>query len=297
MGLDENLGQWITTYRGDHLFESFFHEHDDADRYTSISASIASFEAALANPTLEFRIGRLHFIGAIVPKSFMKAGSASVQRAPPWKGSLEVKVSRIGFFALVLASAAATAFAGCGDDQGSGTSSASSSASGSASGSSSSSSGGEGGSGGGGADLDMTEADFGCILKWDKVRLFRITNLLGNVDGALAAANAPGTMDYPVGTVIQLIPNEAMVKRKKGFAAASNDWEFFFLDTSATGTKIIKRGVTDVVNQFNGNCLNCHAKAMKEFDFVCEKTHGCDPLPIGDDVILSTQNGDPRCMP
>ena len=206
---------------------------------------------------------------------------------------------RLGFFALVLVGAAATAFAGCGDDQSNDTSSSSSSASSSASSaSSSSSSTGSGGAGGGGAtDLDMTEADFGCILKWDKVRLFRITNLLGNVDGALAAANAPGTIDYPVGTVIQLIPNEAMVKRKKGFAAASNDWEFFFLETSAAGTKILKRGVTDVVNQFNGYCLNCHAKAMKQFDFVCEKTHGCDPLPIGDDVILSTQNGDPRCMP
>ena len=205
---------------------------------------------------------------------------------------------RLGFFALVMVGAAASAFAGCGEDQGSDASSASSSASTSSSGSGSTSSGGEGGAGGAGvADLDMTEADFGCILKWDKVRLFRITNLLGNVKGALAAANAPGTMDYPVGTVIQLIPNEAMVKRRKGFDAASNDWEFFFLDTSAAGTKIVKRGVTDVVNQFNGNCLNCHTKAMKEFDFVCEKTHGCDPLPIGDDIILSTQNGDPRCMP
>jgi hypothetical protein len=226
----------------------------------------------------------------------------SLQRAPTLKGSLEVTAYRLGFFALVLVGTEATAFAGCDEDQGNDTSSASSSASASASSSSSTGSSGGAGSGGAGGsgsatDLDMTEADFGCILKWDKVRLFRITNLLGNVDGALAAANAPGTIDYPVGTVIQLIPNEAMVKRRKGFDAASNDWEFFFLETSATGTKIIKRGVTDVVNQFNGNCLNCHAKAMQQYDFVCEKTHGCDPLPIGDDVILSTQNGDPRCMP
>jgi hypothetical protein len=201
---------------------------------------------------------------------------------------------RFGFFALALVVTAA--FAGCSEGPGGDTSSVSSSSSSSGSDSSSTGNGGAGGSGSV-ADLDMTEADFECILKWDQVRLFRITNLLGNVDGALAAANAPGTMDYPVGTVIQLIPNEAMVKRKKGFAAASNDWEFFFLETSAAGTKILKRGVTDVVNQFNGNCLNCHAKAMPQYDFVCEKTHGCDPLPIGDDVILNTQNGDPRCMP
>jgi len=197
--------------------------------------------------------------------------------------------------------ATSAALGGCGSDgeSGSAGSTASSSAVTTGTGGSGGDGGGvsTGGSGGAGADLDMTEADFECILKWDQVDLFRITNKLGNLDGALAAAKAPGTMDYPVGTIIQLIPNEAMVKRKKGFSATSNDWEFFFLDTSATGTKIVKRGVTDVTNQFNGNCLNCHAKAEPKYDFVCEKTHGCDPLPIGDDVILMTQNGDPRCVP
>jgi hypothetical protein len=194
--------------------------------------------------------------------------------------------------ALVLATTAA-AIVGCSGDQGSDTSSSTSTTS------SSTGTGGNGGAGGSanGPDLDMTEADFGCILKWTQVRLFRITNLLGNIDGSLAAANAPGTIDYPVGTVIQLIPNEAMVKRRKGFDATSNDWEFFFLNTTASGTTIVQRGVADVVNQFNGNCFNCHAKAMKQFDFVCEKTHGCDPLPFGDTQILDAQNADPRCVP
>jgi hypothetical protein len=141
----------------------------------------------------------------------------------------------------------------------------------------------------------MTDADFDCILDWQKVRSFRITNKLGNLDGTLAAANMPGMSDYPVGTVIQLVPTEAMVKRAAGFSADSADWEFFFLEVSDMGTKIVQRGVTDVVNQFGGNCLNCHAKALPEYDFVCEKGHGCDPLPIGDDVIQMAQNGDPRC--
>jgi hypothetical protein len=211
---------------------------------------------------------------------------------------------RIGFFSAVVLLTAAFVLPACSDggDSGSGgsgagtTSSSSSGGSGGAGGSGGS--GGSGGAGGGGvADLDMTEADFDCILQWDKVRSFRITNKLGDVAGTLAAANAPGTMDYPVGTVIQLVPNEAMVKRAPGFAQESADWEFFFLDTSATGTTIVQRGVTDVQNQFGGNCLNCHLKAMPEFDFVCEKGHGCDPLPIGDDVIQMAQNSDPRCMP
>jgi hypothetical protein len=141
----------------------------------------------------------------------------------------------------------------------------------------------------------MTEADFTCIKDWTQVDLFRITNKLGNLEGSLAVAKNPGSADYPVGTVIQLIPNEAMVKRKKGFNAASNDWEFFFLDTSAAGTKIVQRGTDTVVNAGGGNCLNCHAKAQKQYDFVCEKTHGCDPLPFTDAQILAVQDGDPRC--
>lgn len=194
-------------------------------------------------------------------------------------------------FALVssLLLAASSAVAGCGGGEGN------TGGSGGSTSDSSSSSSGAGGAGGSAPDLDMTEADFDCILKWDKVRLFRITNKLGNLTETLAAANDPGKMDYPVGTVIQLIPNEAMVKRRKGFSAASNDWEFFFLETSMAGTKILQRGVSDVQNQFGGNCFNCHALAMPQYDFVCEKDHGCDPLPIGDDIILTTQNGDPRC--
>jgi len=158
--------------------------------------------------------------------------------------------------------------------------------------------GGAGGTGGSAAvDLDMKEADFECILNWDKVRLFRITNKLGNKDATLAVANNPGGGEYPVGTVIQLVPNEVMVKRKAGFSAASKDWEFFFLDVSDQGTKIVARGTSEVVNGFGGNCLDCHAKAMPQFDFVCEKGHGCDPLPISDDTILMAQNGDARCPP
>jgi hypothetical protein len=36
--------------------------------------------------------------------------------------------------------------------------------------------------------------------------------------------------------VLQLIPNEVMVKQQKGFSPATNDWEFFALDTDKNGT-------------------------------------------------------------
>jgi hypothetical protein len=29
---------------------------------------------------------------------------------------------------------------------------------------------------------------------------------------------------------------------------------------------------------------------------VCEDTHGCEPLPIGDVVIRALQDGDTRCL-
>jgi hypothetical protein len=94
--------------------------------------------------------------------------------------------------------------------------------------------------------------------------------------------------------VLQLVPQEAMVKHRQGFNPTTNDWEFFFLDVSAGGTKIVTRGVEEVVNRFGGNCMACHSAADDKFDFVCEDDHGCAPLPIGDDIIRAVQNADPR---
>lgn len=145
------------------------------------------------------------------------------------------------------------------------------------------------------ADIELKAEDFTCILKWPKVRQFRITNKLNSLDKSLAVANSPGMADYPVGTVIQLVPSEAMVKRRAGFSSKSNDWEFFSLQVASDSTTILARGTDQVINQFGGNCLNCHAKAEKKYDFLCEKMHGCDPLPIGDDIIQNLQNADPRC--
>jgi hypothetical protein len=49
-----------------------------------------------------------------------------------------------------------------------------------------------------------------------------------------------------------------------------------------------------VINSFGMNCADCHAMADPKFDMVCENDHGCDPLPIGRDVIEGVQGADPR---
>lgn len=146
-------------------------------------------------------------------------------------------------------------------------------------------------------DLDMQADDFECILRWEKVRRFRITNRLGHMDETLAVASSATGGDYPVGTIIQLVPFEAMVKRRRGWSPGSNDWEFFALTVNARGTTINARGGdSSVVNQFNGTpCLDCHAGAAPQWDLICEQDHGCEPLPIGPDVIERVQNGDQRC--
>ncbi len=146
-----------------------------------------------------------------------------------------------------------------------------------------------------GTDFNAQASDFTCIQKGTKIRNFYLTNPLGNLDAAVAVANNAAGGQYPVGTIIQLIPNEAMVKRFKGFSATSDDWEFFSLSTSASGTQILQRGTTAVVNQFGGNCFDCHSKADAKFDLICEETHGCAPLPFTADTIAAVQSADPRC--
>jgi hypothetical protein len=143
-------------------------------------------------------------------------------------------------------------------------------------------------------DLEMRADDFVNIHDMTPVRGFFIDNPLGHLDEAVAVAEDPEGGTYPVGTVIQLVPQEAMVKRAPGFDPDSNDWEFFSLEVTEDGTDIVTRGGAEVINQFGLSCASCHSKAEAQFDFVCEDTHGCDPLPIGDEVISSVQEADPR---
>src|SRR5262249_48928893 len=138
-------------------------------------------------------------------------------------------------------------------------------------------------------------SSFRCITSMTPVRQFYVDNLRGDLPGTLAAAKSPTGAVYPPGSVIQLVPGEAMVKRDKGFNAATRDWEFFELDVSKDGTVIRKRGFVDVVNRFGSNCFACHIVARPEWDLVCEMDHGCAPIPLTRAMSGALQRTDPRC--
>jgi hypothetical protein len=136
---------------------------------------------------------------------------------------------------------------------------------------------------------------FRCITEMTHVRQFYVDNLLGNLDATMAVANLATGGTYPAGTVIQLVPTEAMVKRDRGFNPVTHDWEFFELDVSKDGTEIRKRGFAEVVNRFGGNCFGCHIQARPEWDLVCEMDHGCAPISVTRAMSGALQRTDPRC--
>jgi hypothetical protein len=116
----------------------------------------------------------------------------------------------------------------------------------------------------------MTAEDFSCIGDWEPILGFRINNLLGHLDEAKAVANSPIGGVYPVGTILQHLPTEAMVKRRAGFSPETKDWEFFLLTLSADGvTTIAERGTTELETSMGQTCASCHIKATPEYDFVC----------------------------
>jgi hypothetical protein len=142
--------------------------------------------------------------------------------------------------------------------------------------------------------VKVTDESFKCILEMTKVRHFYVDNLLGDVAATKAVAMA-GSGDYPEGSVVQLMPNEVMVKQQKGYSPATRDWEFLWIDVDKNGSKIFTRGFAEVNNRFGLNCFACHVKARPEFDFICETEHGCDPIPVTKAMFGALQRTDPRC--
>lgn len=145
------------------------------------------------------------------------------------------------------------------------------------------------------ATVNIDESSFSCIRDMTPVRHFYVDNLLGNIKDTLAVANAPEGAVYPVGSVVQLVPTEVMVKREAGTFPATGDWEFFELEVNESGSKIAKRGFVDVMNRFDGNCFTCHLPAKESWDFICESGHGCEPIPIDHKMTGALQRSDPRC--
>jgi hypothetical protein len=146
-------------------------------------------------------------------------------------------------------------------------------------------------------DLAVSEQTFGCILDWPKVRNTRFKHADPEKlkEAMRIFRDSVPDKEYPVGTILQLVPFEAMVKHPREKFPKSNGWEFFALEVSEAGTKIRDRGVDNVVNlSLGAPCLSCHQPAAK-FDFVCEKGHGCAPIPFDDQKIAELQRADARC--
>jgi hypothetical protein len=143
--------------------------------------------------------------------------------------------------------------------------------------------------------LSISDNSFHCVTDMTHIGHYYVDNLAGNLQGTVHAAESTTGEPYPVGSVVQLVPGEVMVKREKGFNAATRDWEFFELDVSADGTKIRTRGFAEVNNRFGGNCFTCHIKAQQQWDMICDNSHGCDPIPITRAMSGALQRTDPRC--
>ena len=153
--------------------------------------------------------------------------------------------------------------------------------------------------------VEITNDSFKCLTEMTPVRGFFVDNVLGNLEGTLSAAKSAAGAVYPVGSVVQCVPTEVMVKREKGYNATTKDWEFFELAVSPMGSEITVHGAFEVVNKFGGNCFGCHIKAEPQWDMICEQDHGCDPITFkheGKDVTLTqamikgVQKADPRCV-
>lgn len=142
--------------------------------------------------------------------------------------------------------------------------------------------------------VKVDDTSFKCILDMVPVRQFYVDNLAGNLSETIAVAKA-GSGDYPEGSVIQVMPNEVMVKQQKGFSPATKDWEFFWIDLDKNGSKIFTRGAAEVNNRLGLNCFACHVKAEPQYDMVCEVGHGCDPIPVTRAMFGALQRTDPRC--
>jgi hypothetical protein len=138
------------------------------------------------------------------------------------------------------------------------------------------------------------DPSFGCMTQGTKVRNTYITHPdpAQLKEAVRIFENHVSGTEYPVGTMFQLVPGEAMIKRSRAEFPNTNGWEFFVLGVTAEGTTIRARG--DAAANRAGTCLSCHQGAAK-FDYVCERTHGCAPVPLTDEVIAKLQTSDARC--
>src|SRR5260370_16309085 len=93
-------------------------------------------------------------------------------------------------------------------------------------------------------DLAITEKSFGCLLDLPKVRNTRIQNPDPEKlrEAIRIFRDSVPDKEYPTGTILQLIPTEAMLKHDRAAFPNTHGWEFFALKVSPDGTTIQDRG-------------------------------------------------------
>src|SRR5262245_3144328 len=86
-------------------------------------------------------------------------------------------------------------------------------------------------------DLVMTLGDFADIPGLMPVpgRNYKVANPLGHEAEAIAVASSPTGGSFPVGSIVLAQKTEVMVKRRAGFNAVTNDWEFFGITYAQDG--------------------------------------------------------------
>src|SRR5947208_8522474 len=107
-------------------------------------------------------------------------------------------------------------------------------------------------------DVTVSENSFTCIRDGHKIRNTYIRN--ANPEKLKEAVrifkNSVPDKEYPVGTILQLVPFEAMVKHPREKFPQSNGWEFFALEVSEAGTKIRDRGDNVINLSLGATCLS-----------------------------------------
>jgi hypothetical protein len=148
-------------------------------------------------------------------------------------------------------------------------------------------------------DVFLTDADLTCLgdAKWTRVGKTFVWNAANHQEQALAVARSKAPGEYPVGTVLQLIPGEASVKRAKGFSPETNDWEFLQIGFNQGKAVIVDRGTTEPHNA-GGTCLSCHGPA-KDYDLACFTNDHCKGFPFFVPLFINLNidpaKDDPRC--
>ena len=66
-----------------------------------------------------------------------------------------------------------------------------------------------------------------------------------------------------------------MVKQPAGTRPATRDWEFFELEVSKSGSRIVRRGFEDLVGSDGANCFGCYSLARPEWAMICERARMC----------------------